>query len=574
MPKKWTWVDLVVALFVFGLLYAIVKLGTGMGVPLSEHDQPHIALHWWMLPYYAGRSLLRMFIAFLGSLLFTFVYGRIAATYRLAERILVPLLDILQSVPVLGFLSITVTGFMALFPHRLLGAELASIFAIFTSQVWNMTFGFYQSVAAIPRELREVSRVMHMDAYTRFTRLELPHAMVTLVWNSMMSFGGAWFFLAASESISVLGHHIQLPGIGSYMATAYLEGDVRALIEAIIAMIVVIILVDQLFWRPLVAWSQKFKMELSNATDQPTSWFLQFLRRSQLAGWLSNQVFGRLAQAIDGWMLRRAKRRQSRRRGMPGERRRARRAAVAACALAAAGLVMYYGYLGALELSKLGAMEVAEVFLYGFYTMLRVFFATLLALLWTIPVGVAIGLSPRASRIAQPLVQIAASFPANMFFPFVALLYLRWHVNFQLGAVSLMMLGTQWYILFNVIAGTMNIPNDLKEATKVLRLRGWGRWKHLLLPAIFPYVITGCITASGGAWNASILAELVRWKQHTLVASGLGSLITIATTDGNWPVIVLSMIVMAIFVTLINQLVWRPLMRLAERRYRMEISGR
>ncbi len=571
---KFTWVDAVVALMVFGLLYSVVRLGTGMDVPFSRHDAPHIYLDWWLLPYYAGRSLLRMAIAFIGSLIFTFVYGRIAARYKAAEKIMIPLLDILQSVPVLGFMAIAVTPFMDLFPHSLLGVELASIFAIFTSQVWNITFGFYQSISAMPRELHEASEMMGLDSYGRFTRLELPFSMISLVWNGMMSFGGSWFFLAASEAVTVNNLNIQLPGIGSFMARAIEVGNLTALLEAMLTMIIVIVLVDQLVWRPLVAWSQKFKLELSNSSDQPNSWFLQFLRRSKLATWATEELFSAPFRFVDRLMVRRA----LRDRDQSGPRRAwsktSRRTVVVAilCVLLAFGI--YYGYIGIRSIAEIGLPLILKIILYGVYTALRVFASTLLALVWTIPVGVAIGLHPKASRFAQPLVQIASSFPANMLFPWVTLLYIDWHVNFQIGSIPLMMLGTQWYILFNVIAGATAIPNDLKEATKVLSLSGFERWKRLLLPAVFPYVITGCITASGGAWNASILAELVHWKDHTLVASGLGALITQATTHGDLRVTVFCIAVMAALVTVINRSIWRPLLRMADDRFRIEISGR
>ncbi|MCF8566139.1 ABC transporter permease subunit [Alicyclobacillus tolerans] len=564
---KISWVDGVMAVFVFSLLYVVVQLSAGMGVPFSPQDEPHIRLAWWMLPYYAGRSLLRMFIAFAFSLLFTFIYGRLASTYKMAERILIPLLDILQSVPVLGFLSITVTGFMGLFPHSLLGVELASIFAIFTGQVWNMTFSFYYSVSALPRELKEASNVLRLDSYTRFTRLELPYSMIGLVFNSMMSFGGGWFFLAASESITVLNRNIQLPGIGSYMATAMKRGDIPALVYAIVAMVVMIVLVDQLFWRPIVAWSEKFKMDMSgNSEDAPKSWFLTFLRRSKLTEWIAKQVFGSLFRAVDTSMLAMAKRPKTK--SKPTRNFAVLRKAALFLVAAAIGIAaVYYGILGIREVVGLGWHMVLHIVLLGLYTLLRVMASTLLALLWTIPVGVAIGMNPKASRIAQPLVQILASFPANLLFPLVALLYLRWHINFQIGAVPLMMLGTQWYILFNVIAGAMAIPNDLKEATKVLRLRGWQRWKSLILPSIFPYLVTGSVTASGGAWNASIIAELVSWKGTTLAASGIGAFITQATQKGQWPEIIFSITVMAVMVTVINRLLWRRMYRLAESRF-------
>jgi len=570
LPKV-SWVDGVVAISVFAILYVVVKLSTGMGVPFSPYNAPHIRLDGWLLPYYAGRSLLRMFIAYFFSLIFTFVYGRIAASYPIAEKIMIPLLDILQSIPVLGFLSITITGFMALFPNSLLGVECASIFAIFTGQVWNMTFSFYYSISALPNELREASTMIRLDGFARFTRLELPYAMIGLVWNSMMSFGGGWFFLAASESISVLHHNIQLPGIGSYMATAIASGNVPALIESILTMVVMIVLVDQFFWRPLVAWSQKYKMDMVNSGDDaPTSWFLQLLHRSKLAEWFSTQAIGTLFRMADNFAVKMADRR------LQAPAKRPRRKTVSRLLSIVIGticslLLLYYGIIGAQEIAKLGWLEIFHVILLGFYTALRVFASTALSLAWTIPVGVMIGSSPKLSRIAQPLVQIVASFPANMLFPIITLFYIAIGFNFQYGSILLMMLGTQWYILFNVIAGSLTIPNDLKEATKVLRLTGWQKWKRLYLPVIFPYAVTGCITASGGAWNASILAELSSWKSHTLVASGLGAFITESTAKGNWPQIVLSITVMAAFVVVINRVVWRPLHKIAETRYRLEV---
>lgn len=570
LTTKFTWVDAVIAVLVFALLYALVSLGAGMGVRFSAADQPTIHLVWRMLPYYAGRSLLRMFIAFFFSLLFTFVYARYAATHRSAQKIMIPLLDILQSVPVLGFLSITVTGFMGLFPHRLLGLELASIFAIFTGQVWNMTFSLFYSITSLPRELQEAATLHRLDPYSRFTRLELPYAAIGLVWNSMMSFGGGWFFLAASESISVLNRHIQLPGIGSYMATAMQRGNIPALLEAMFTMVVMIVVVDQLFWRPLVAWAQRFKMD-THADEQIDSWFLHFLRRSRLAMWISNHIFGALFRSIDRMvvnLVKNIRQHQTQPQVVP-LRPTWSRWLTRSILLLLAVAVLYYGFQGVAEIAQLGWLRVLHVVVLGVFTLGRVMCSTTLALLWTVPVGVAIGLHPRASRMTQPLVQIAASFPANMAFPLITLVYLKLHVNFQVGSIFLMMLGTQWYILFNVIAGAQAIPSDLKEVTQVLGLRGWDRWRRLLLPAIFPYVVTGCITASGGAWNASIIAELVTWKQQTLVASGLGAYITQATTLGQWPAIVLSIIVMAAFVTSVNRLVWRPMQAIAEKRFRI-----
>jgi NitT/TauT family transport system permease protein len=398
----------------------------------------------------------------------------------------------------------------------------------------------------------------------------LPYAAIGLVWNSMMSFGGGWFFLAASESISVLNHHIQLPGIGSYMATAMQQGNIPALLEAMSTMVVMIVVVDQLFWRPLVVWAQRFKLD-THADDPIESWFLKFLHRSRLALWISEHIFGSMLRAIDSTVVNfvKSSRHKQTHSSITPHSSAWKPWLSRGVALLGILLVFYYGFQGTVEIAKLGWPQIFHVIILGVFTLTRVMSSTVLALLWTVPVGVAIGLHPRASRITQPLVQIAASFPANMVFPLVTLVYLELHVNFQIGSLFLMMLGTQWYILFNVIAGAQAIPSDLKEATRVLGLRGWERWRRLLLPALFPYIVTGCITASGGAWNASIIAELVTWKQQTLVATGLGAYITQVTTLGDWPAIVLSIVVMAAFVTTVNRIVWRPLQKVAEKRFRI-----
>ncbi|MBX6394672.1 MAG: ABC transporter permease subunit [Alicyclobacillaceae bacterium] len=560
--KQGWWVDAALLLGILGLLYGIVQIGKGMVEPYpSPEASATISLDPTLLPYYAGRSLLRMFLALGASVLFTFAYAQIAIRSRMGERILIPLLDILQSVPVLGFLSVTVVGFMALFPHSLLGAELASIFAIFTGQVWNMTFGFYQSITGVPKELREASRLYGIRGIRRFLLLDLPHAMVPLVWNSMMSFGGGWFFLAVSESITVLHRDIRLPGIGSYMATAMDEGNVTALLYAMVAMVVVIVIVDQFFWRPVVAWAQRFKVE-QTATEAPTSWMLTLLRRSHVAQWMHKAVF----EPLWSWMIkgREAKRRR-RQLGQKGKK-----------VLSAAGwtvvvlLVVYWIVRGGMMVAELGWRELLAPVGYGCLTMIRVFLAVSLGALWTVPVGVWIGTHPKWSKVAQPLVLIAASFPANMFFPLIAALFLSLHISLQWGSIFLMMLGTQWYILFNVIAGASAIPGDLREASELMGLKGWKKWRFLILPVIFPSLTTGLVTASGGAWNASIVAEVVSWKDTQLSATGLGSYITQATTDGNWPAIVWGIVVMSAFVVAINRTLWRRLYRLAETRYQLE----
>ncbi|TBL69228.1 ABC transporter permease subunit [Paenibacillus thalictri] len=535
-----------------------------MQAPFSESDQPAISLAPQMLPYYAGRSLLRMFIAFGASLLFTFVYGRIAAYHRFAEKIMIPAIDILQSVPVLGFLSATVLMFMALFPGSLLGVECASIFAIFTGQVWNMTFSFYHSLSTIPRPLHEAAQIHRLGTWSRFTKLEVPFSMIGLVWNSMMSFGGGWFFLAASESISVLNQDIQLPGIGSYMAAAVDQGDVKAIIYSIVAMVLLICLVDQLFWRPLVAWAQKFKNEQSEANEAPTSWVYDMIKRALFIQRIQRTV------SIFVHDITSSVKQRSLSVHWPKPPSVITRSAVWIIWAAVAVFFVKYAYEAILEISKLGPDEIMNVIVLGLKTAFRVFISTVLAVLWTVPVGVMIGMNPKLSRIAQPIVQVLASFPANMAFPLFTILYLKLGISMNIGAIPLMMLGTQWYILFNVIAGAMAIPSDLKEAATIMRLSRPQIWIKLILPSIFPFLVTGCITASGGAWNASIVSELVSWKNDTLEASGLGSFIAQATTHGDWPQIIWGIVVMCLLVVVINRLVWRKLYAVSENKFHLE----
>lgn len=558
--------DLAVAVFLFALLFASVRLGSGMAVPFSEATGPNVNLNPIYLPYYAGRSLLRMFLAFFGSILFTLVYGYAAAKSRSAEKVLIPLLDILQSVPVLGFLSATVTAFMALFPGSLMGVELASIFAIFTGQAWNMTFSFYHSLTTVPRDLREAARIYGLNWWQQFVKLEVPYAMIGLVWNGMMSFGGGWFFLAASESITVLNKDVRLPGLGTYLTVALEQRNLTAILWAIFTMVMVIVLVDQVFWRPVVAWSQKFKIEMTGGGDEPTSAVLTLFRRSVLVEWVSDHLFAPVVAVLNRGVARTA--------GFSGRvtQRIEQQGRLSSVLRWVVAIVLgmpaaYFAWLGISAVVKLPVGSLLGIVWYGVLTLVRVLVSTGFGVLWTVPVGVAIGLNPRLSRIAQPVVQIAASFPANMAFPFITILYLRFHINFEVGSIPLMMLGTQWYILFNVIAGSMAMPADLQEAAKVFKLRGWVRWKRLILPAIFPHLLSGCVMAAGGAWNASIVAEIVGWGDQTLAATGLGSYITQATQSGNWPGIIWGITVMSLLVVGMNRLVWRRLFNLAESKY-------
>ena len=562
---RFGWRDPLLFIAVFALIGATLHTAQQMRVPFTPTQPMTIELSPLALPGYAARSLLRMFLAFVASVVFTLVYGYVAAYNRRAEKVLVPLLDILQSVPVLGFLSVTVTGFMALFPGSLLGLECACLFAIFTGQAWNMTFSFYQSLKIIPKELREASIIYRLTWWQRFIKLEVPFSMIGLVWNGMMSFGGGWFFLAASEAITVLNNNYKLPGLGSYMATAVDKGDTRAILWAIVTMVLLVVLVDQLFWRPLVAWSQKFKFEQTEAGQEPTSPVLDLLRNSALVGWLERRVGGWLNRTMD--RLTRGGQDLAERASLPPS---LLRLLSVLATLAGCALLIYVGWRS-FEVVRGGmtwgsALHVVGL---GLLTLLRVIVMIVVATLIWVPVGVRIGFSPRLARIAQPLVQIGASFPANLLFPIVVLGFIRLHIDLNWGSVLLLALGTQWYILFNVIAGATAVPTDLREAALVFHLKGWKLWRTLILPAIFPSWVTGALTASGGAWNASIVAEVASWGTHHLTSQGLGAYIAEATEKGNWPAILVGIAVMCAFVVLLNRLVWRPLYGIAEERYRL-----
>ncbi|HVZ40587.1 MAG TPA: ABC transporter permease subunit [Candidatus Kapabacteria bacterium] len=558
--------DIAIVIGAFGLLALLARVSAGAFISFIPPDVvPSVSLDPAALPYYVARSALRMFIALGCSLLFTMVYGYIAAHNRRAERVLIPLLDILQSVPVLGFLSVTVTGFIALFPGSLLGLETASIFAIFTSQAWNMTFSFYQSLRTLPRELDEVTSVYRLSRWERFTRLEVPSSMIGLVWNSMMSFGGGWFFVAASEAISVLNAKYTLPGIGAYVTLAVERQDMRALAYALLAMALLILLVDQLFWRPLVAWAEKFRLELSTADAGPTSWLLNLIRAARLPRFIA-----RVTGPVRGWLDRILSRVTVQRLHHRERSERSERVIdiiYNALLLALAATLFMLG--GRFVLSEVSIGEVGTTVLLGLATLGRVIVLLVFGtIIWT-PVGVAIGFSPRLSRFAQPVVQLLASFPANFLFPFATLFFIRTGISLNWGGILLMSLGAQWYILFNVIAGAMSIPTDLREMSRNMGVRGWLLWRTVIIPGVFPAWVTGGITAAGGAWNASIVSEIVTWGSTTLTATGLGAYIARVTEHGDWPRIVLGVGTMSVFVVGFNRLLWRRLYRLAETRYRL-----
>lgn len=556
--------DLGVILGVLTLLTLIAHVGAGAMVSFRPPEiSPTISLDPRNLPDYVGRSTLRMFIALGASLLFTLIYGSLAAHNRRAERVLVPLLDILQSVPVLGFLSITVTGFIALFPGSLLGLEAASIFAIFTSQVWNMTFSFYQSLRTVPKELTEAASLYQLSRWQRFSRLELPSAAIPLLWNAMMSFGGGWFFVAASEAISVLNHDYTLPGIGSYVAAAVTAQDLPALGWASLTMAVVILLVDQLFWRPLVAWSDRFRLEQSGSGDAPESWVLDLLttaRVPRLLGTALSPLADRLDRLLSALLGRNQ---EENRELLPQPSDRLFNLSLLLLIAALVSLLVHF------VLVRVGIAEVITAFWLGVHTLGRVILLLLLAtLIWT-PIGVMIGFQPQLARRLQPLVMFLASFPANFIFPFATLVFIRAHISLDWGSILLMALGSQWYILFNSIAGAQTIPSDLREMADDVGLQGLQRWRKLIIPGIFSAWVTGGVTACGGAWNASIVSEVVSWGGTTLEANGLGAYIATATTQGDWPRIALGIGMMSLFVVGLNRLFWRRLYGLAERRYHL-----
>jgi NitT/TauT family transport system permease protein len=553
----------VVATAVLALLSLIVQLGRNAALSFVPTGASTLDTSPGQLPYYAARSLLRMFIALGCSYAFALVYGYVAAQSRRAERVLIPALDILQSVPVLGFLSITVTGFLALFPGSYLGLECAAIFAIFTSQAWNLAFSFYHSLHAQSRELDEVSRLLRLPRWTRFWRVDAPGAAIGLVWNGMMSMGGGWFFLVASEAITVAGHTQSLPGVGSYAGAAIEAGNLREVGLAIVVMVVMVVAVNVLFWRPLVAWSEKFKNEQSETTDVPRSAVLDLLRRSRWP-----RAVGRIRRRIAAPVNRAGVALFGTAAGTQPEDRTSRRSRDIASWVVVLAAIGYGGFRMERYVTARDGIGVFWSPLWqGSVTLLRVVALMIVATAVWVPIGVRIGLSNRATRIAQPIVQVLASFPANFLFPLAVFAFVHTGLSLNIGGVLLMSLGGQWYILFNVIAGAQSIPTELLEAADDLGMHGWQRWRRLLLPAVFPSYVTGGITASGGAWNASIVAEVVTYGGTTLTATGLGAYIAHASQVGDYRQVLAGVAVMAVYVVALNRLFWRPLHAVAERRY-------
>lgn len=568
LPNVW---DFVALCLVVGTLTSITFGARQVNAPLETVQVANISLDPGMLPQYALRTTLRMMAALIASLIFTFIYATAAAKSRQAERVLIPTLDILQSVPVLGFLSFTVTAFMALFPGSVLGAECAAVFAIFTAQAWNMAFSFYQSLRNVPRDLDEASRAFGQTSWQRFWRLEVPFAMPGLVWNMMMSMSGSWFFIVASEAISVGNTTITLPGIGSYVALAIEKKDLPAIGYAILAMLVVIMAYDQLLFRPLVAWSQRFKSEQSGEVSDNDPWVLLLLRRGRLVAFavqpfvaMVNQVTKARFELVSGSFSLPVPAQSE------GLRKMSRYVGFTIWWI---GVALATGFgLYALYTEMAGHIGAADILLsikYGFYTLARVIVLIIIASIIWVPIGIWIGLNPKLSRALQPATQFLAAFPANLLFPVAVVGILHFGLDPNVWLSPLMILGAQWYILFNVIAGASAFPGDLKEAAVSFRVRGYSWWRKVMLPGVFTYFLTGAITASGGCWNASMVAELVTWGNTRLEAKGLGSYIAKATLAGDYPRIVLGITVMAIFVTLFNRILWRPLNNFAERRLRL-----
>jgi len=558
--RRIPWIDLLLVIGLAGLVFTFFNMGrewTGV-----HRNTIAIDLSPTALPRYTMFSLFRGLLAYVISLTFTLVYGYWAAKDRIAGRVLLPLLDILQSIPVLGFMPGLILALVALFPNSNIGLELAAVIMIFTGQAWNMTFSFVHSLRSVPADLREVATVYRFSWWQRLRNVELPFSTMGLVWNSMMSMAGGWFFLMINESFQ-LGHRdFRLPGIGSYMSVAVEQGRGDAMILAIVAMAGMIVLLDQLLWRPVVVWAQKFRVEEGGEQIQMTSWFLDWLRTS------------RIVRAIRSFARRTrehlARPHEPHPVPAPAAALAPARGSVPLSILALGMLVVILGW-GTWKLvhllQQVPAGTWASATGAGFLTLGRVLVSTAIGTLWALPAGLAIGLSSRLSRIFQPVVQIAASFPAPMLFPLV-IAGLEWAgVGLGWGSILLMLLGTQWYILFNVIAGAMVIPADLQEAARSYGITGWTRFRTLYFPAVFPYLVTGWVTAAGGAWNASIVAEYVTFKGHTLRAAGLGSQISDAAARADFPHLATAILVMSLLVVAFNRTVWRWCYRLAEERF-------
>ncbi len=563
-PKRRSaWIDLAILAGLGAVVFGLVAVGrewTGVHRPAVQ-----ISLSPSALPLYTFFSLVRGLAAYALSLAFTLVYAFWAAKDRRAESVLVPLLDILQSIPVLGFMPGLVLALAALFPGSNVGLELAAVTMIFTGQAWNMTFSLYHSLKSVPAELLEAGRLYRFDWWRRFQWIELPFATTGLAWNSMMSMAGGWFFLMINESFVLGGHDFRLPGLGSYMSAAAEQGNPAAMVYGVLAMVVMIVALDAVLWRPVIVWAQRFRIEETAGAKVERSFVLDLVRRS------------RLLRRLEARRLRRVRRRAHQLASLPvtaarptrlrlprprAMRQAATAALVVLMALLVFGAVRIVHLLSHVQVAGWGNLLGA-----GLATLSRVVLSTVIGTLWAVPVGLAIGLSPRLSRLLQPVVQVVASFPAPMLFPAVVVLLHFAGIGLGVGSVILMLLGTQWYILFNVVAGASSVPSDLREAAQSFDLGRWQRLKNLYLPAIFPFLVTGWVTAAGGAWNASIVAEYVTHRGEVLSAFGLGATVSSAAARADFPTLAAAVLLMSALVVAFNRVVWRPLYHLAATRY-------
>ena len=563
-PRIFSRWDIVAVLLILGLLAFLAEASRHLLQPLVDLQQKPVSLDPANLPEYAARTTLRMLIAMVLSLIFTFTYATLAAKSKHAERLLVPLLDILQSVPILGFISITVVFFMALAPGRVLGAEFAAIFAIFTSQAWNMAFSFYQSLRTVPTELVEASRNFRLSPWMSFWRVDVPFAMPQLIWNMMLSMSGSWFFVVASEAISVGNTTITLPGVGSYIALAIEHRDLVAVGYAIVTMLIVILVYDQVLFRPLVAWADRFRFEQEPGMSPPQSWVLNVLRRSRLVDRLTRPFAALLHRLL---LARWSKDRPQQQ--TQESRTQSRWVAFQWAAIAIAFGAVAVWQLAVFVTQGITMSDVATTLLLGLATLSRIIVLIALATIVWVPIGIWVGTRPQFANVVQPIAQFLAAFPANVLFPVAVSLIVAFKLNPNIWLSPLMILGTQWYILFNVVAGAIAIPAELRAAGANFRVRGWLWWRRIAIPAVLPYYVTGAITACGGSWNASIVAEVASWGDEHLQAQGLGAYIAQQTDAGDFHHIVLGIAVMSFFVVLVNRTFWRPLYLYAERKFRL-----
>lgn len=560
LPFRFKLIDALILFFIVGVLSLVVYVASGWRYEMQPSIE--ISLDPKYIPMYSANSLIRISFAYILSLLFSIWYGYTANKSRIHEKVMIPILDVLQSIPVLSFLPGVALAMIALFPQRRLGIELSSILLIFTGQVWNMAFSYYNSINTIPRELIEVTKVFRHNKFTKFLRLDLPFSAIGLVWNSMMSVAGGWFFLMACEMFVLKDRDFRLPGIGSYIQTAANQGDMVHVFYGIGTMVFLIIFLDILIWRPLVAWSQKFRIETVQAEDERESSMLDLIRKSSFILKIS-LLASRMAKSIEAFYGKAETGSK-----VPFAHLRA---AFKTVLLLVVIVLLFWSVTKALRLFlSLGAADYLSVLTAAGFSILRTSAALLIAVLWTVPVGVYIGMNPKAARVLQPIVQVVASIPATAVFPVILLFLIKLGGGLSVGSIFLMLLGTQWYILFNVIAGASAIPQDLKETARLYGLKGIRKWKTLILPGIFPYLVTGLITATGGAWNASIVSEYVTFGGETMKTRGLGSLISESTVTGNFGLLLVSTVVMAMIVVSINRLLWKRMFALAQEKYRLE----